>query len=69
MRNSSILVLGSLVQSGLLSKFDKTGTETGPHRFRNLEKLDQTDVNWFSVVFVGFCQLKDRSQPVSVSTG
>jgi len=34
------LVLGSPVQSGLLSKFDKTGTETGPHRLKNLEKLD-----------------------------
>jgi len=34
------LVLGSLVQSGLSSKFDKTGTETGPHRLKNLKNLD-----------------------------
>jgi len=36
----SQLVLGSLVQSGLLSKFDKTGTGTGLHRLKNHEKLD-----------------------------
>jgi len=30
-------------KSGLSSKFDKTGTKTGPHRLKNLEKLDQTD--------------------------
>ncbi|EDQ98215.1 uncharacterized protein LACBIDRAFT_336171 [Laccaria bicolor S238N-H82] len=34
------LVLGSPVQSGLLSKFDKTRTETGPHRLKNHEKPD-----------------------------
>jgi len=62
-------VLGSPVQSGLSSKFDKTGTETGPHRLKTLEKLDRTDVNRFSAVFIGFRRLKDRSQPVSVSTG
>jgi len=28
------------VQSGLLSKFDKTGTWTGLHRLKNHEKLD-----------------------------
>ena len=54
----------SLVQSGLLSNFDKTETWTGPHKSTNLEKLDWTDVNWFSAVFIGFLQLKDQSQPV-----
>jgi len=39
-QSKTYIVLGSLVQSGLLSKFDKTGTETGPHRVKNLEKLD-----------------------------
>jgi hypothetical protein len=34
------IVLGSPVRSGLLSNFDKTGTGTGPHRLKNLEKLD-----------------------------
>jgi hypothetical protein len=56
----SIVVLGSLVQSGLLSNFDKTGTETGPHRLKNLEKLNRTDVNRFSAVFIGFLRLTDR---------
>ncbi|EDR05173.1 uncharacterized protein LACBIDRAFT_329973 [Laccaria bicolor S238N-H82] len=35
-----LLVLGSPVQSGILSKFDKTGTWTGPHRLKDHEKLD-----------------------------
>ena len=43
--------------------------QDGPHRLKNLEKLDQTDINQFSVVFISFLQLKDWSQPVSVSTG
>jgi hypothetical protein len=34
------LVLGSPVQSGLLSKFDKTGTGTGLCRLKNYEKPD-----------------------------
>ncbi|KIJ96176.1 hypothetical protein K443DRAFT_10802 [Laccaria amethystina LaAM-08-1] len=34
------VVLGSLVQSGLLSKFDKTGTGTGLCRLKNYEKPD-----------------------------
>jgi hypothetical protein len=34
------LVLGSPVQSSLLSKFDKTGTGTGLHRLKNYKKLD-----------------------------
>jgi len=34
------VVLGSPVQSGLLSKFDKTRTGTGLHRLKNHEKLD-----------------------------
>ena len=34
------LVLGSPVQSGLLSKFDKTETRTGPPRLKNHEKPD-----------------------------
>jgi len=63
------IVLGSPVQSSLLSKFDKTGTWTSPHKLKNLEKLDWTNVNWFSAVLVGFLWLKDWSQPVSVSTG
>jgi hypothetical protein len=63
------LVLGSPVQSGLLSNFDKTETWTGPRKLTSLEKLDRTDINRFSAVFRGFLRLKDRSQPVSVSTG
>jgi len=51
------LVLGSPVQSGLLSKFDKTGTRTGPHRLKNHEKLNWTNINWFSVVLVSFLWL------------
>jgi hypothetical protein len=62
------LVLGSPVQSGLLSKFDKTETWTGPHKLTNLEKLDRTDINRSSAVLVGFLWLKDWSQLVSVST-
>ena len=58
------VVLGSPVQSSLLSNFDKTETWTSPHKSTNLEKLDWTDVNWFSAVFVGFLWLKDWSQPV-----
>jgi len=58
------LVLGSPVQSGLLSNFDKTETWTGPHKSTNLKKLDWTNINWFSAVFVGFLRLKDQSQPV-----
>jgi len=34
------LVLGSPVQSGLLSKFHKTGTGTGLQRLKDHEKLD-----------------------------
>jgi len=60
---------GSAWKSSLLSNFDKTRTCTGPHKLKNLKKLDWTDVNWFSAVLVGFLWLKDRSQPVSVSTG
>jgi len=58
------LVLGSPVQSGLLSNFDKTKTWTGPHKSTNLEKLDWTKVNRFSAVFVSFLWLKDQSQMV-----
>ena len=47
---SSTLVLGSLVQSGLLSKFDKTGTWTGLHRLKNHEKLVQCGFGQFFVV-------------------
>jgi hypothetical protein len=65
----SSIVLGSPVQSSLLSNFDKTETWNSPHKLTNLEKLDQTDINHFSAVLVGFLQLKDQSQPVSVSTG
>jgi hypothetical protein len=35
-----LLVLGSPVQSGFLSKFGKTGTGTGLPRLRDYEKLD-----------------------------
>ena len=55
------VVLGSLVQSSLLSKFDKTETRTGPPRLKNHEKLDWTNVNRFSAVLVSFLPLKDRS--------
>jgi hypothetical protein len=34
------VVLGSPVQSGLLSKFDKTGSGTGLCRLKNYEKPD-----------------------------
>jgi hypothetical protein len=34
------VVLGSPVQSGLLSNFDMTRTGTSPHRLKNLKKLD-----------------------------
>ena len=63
------LVLEGPVQSSLWSKFDKTGTGTSPHRLKDHEKLDWTDVNRSSAVWVSFLRLKDRSQPVSVSTG
>jgi len=39
-KNPYCIVLGSLVQSGLLSNFDKTETWTSPHKLTNLEKLD-----------------------------
>jgi hypothetical protein len=38
--SSCHVVLGSPVQSGLLSKIDKTETGTGPPRLKNHEKLD-----------------------------
>jgi hypothetical protein len=46
-----LLVLGSPVQSGLLSNIDKTENWTGPRKLTNLEKLDETDINQFSAVF------------------
>ncbi len=62
------LVLGSPVQSDLLSIFGKTGTGTGLYRLMDHKKPDWTDVNQFSTVIVSFWWLTDRSWLVTVST-
>jgi hypothetical protein len=63
------VVLGSPVQSGFSSIFEKTETVTGPPCAGYSKKLDRTVINRSTAVFYGFLQLQDRSKPVMVSTG
>jgi len=63
------LVLGSLVQSGFSSIFEKTETVTGPPCPGYSKKLDRTVIDWSTAVLYGFLRLRDRSKPVMVSTG
>jgi len=59
-----LVVLGSLVWSGLLSNFGKTETKTSPHKLEDPTRLDQTDINQFRAVLCGFLRLQDWSEPV-----
>ena len=63
------LVLVSLVQFGLLSKLDKTGTRTSLHRLKDLKKLDWTNINWFSAVLVSFYDGKTNLNWLTTSLG
>jgi len=61
-------VLGSLVQSGFSSIFDKTGTKTGPPFLKFLKTETGTIVDRSTAVSCSFLQLQDQSEPVTVQT-
>ena len=63
------IVLGSSVQSGFSSIFEKTETITGPPCPGYSKKLDRTIIDWSIAVFYSFLQLQDWSKLVMVSTG
>ena len=62
------LVLGSPVQSGFLSIFEKTGTETSPPFLKFSKTETGTIIDWSTAVSCGFLQLQDWSEPVMVQT-
>jgi hypothetical protein len=64
-----ILVFAGPVRSGLLPKFGKTETETGPGQSQDCKKPMKTDIDWFMLVLGGSATNKNRSQPVLVKTG
>ena len=68
-QDASFVVLGSPVQSGFSSIFDKTETVTGPPCPGYSKKLDRTVIDRSTAVFYGFLRLRDWSKPVMVSTG
>jgi hypothetical protein len=65
---SLLVVLGSPVQSGFSSIFDKTGTETGPPFLEFSKTETGTVIDWSTAVSRGFLRLQDRSEPVTVQT-
>ena len=64
----SFLVLGSLVQSGFLSIFDKTETETIPPFLKFPKTETRTVIDRSTAVLHGFLWLQDWSEPVMVQT-
>jgi hypothetical protein len=63
------LVFAGPVWSGLLPKFGKTETETGPGQSQDCKKPMKTNIDRFMLVLGGLATDKNRSQPVLVKTG
>jgi hypothetical protein len=62
-------VFAGPVWSGLLPKFGKTETETGPGQSQDCKKPTKTDIDRFMSVLDGSATGKNQSQPVLVKTG